>query len=325
MQGNAERKALYKEALSTTVLDAVRALGITNLHGRPAGVEFVGPCPCLGCDADTDGFSINTRKRGRGAFHCRKCGIGGYGGFALACAVQGVNRRERGEARDRIVELLTRRELPPFVPLAPLHNGGDNSKPLPPGAKLSRIYTYAYRDADGRLLFEVYRRDYWLPDGSRVKRVCKRRPDGKGGWHWFLFDRRAEVPIVERLPDLDEAPYRLPQVIEAVRKGETIYILEGEKCVDAWVRDSRGCATCSRDGVGGERHWARLAPWFKGADVVLVPDNDTAGRAFMRHVAWYLRRAARTIEQIDIYENTPDREDGRDYADRRAELRRRAS
>jgi putative DNA primase/helicase len=118
----------------------------------------------------------------------------------------------------------------------------------------------------------------------------------------------------------------LPQLLEAVRKGETVYVHEGEKCCDAWIADGRGCATCNRDGVGGERHWRKLAPWFKGAEVVLIPDNDSAGRAFMRHVAWYLAPVARTVDQIDIYEDAPDREDGRDYANWRVDHpRRRAS
>jgi hypothetical protein len=327
-QENKERRALYEEACQTSVLDAVRALGITNLHGRPAGVEFAGPCPVC---AGTDRFSINTRKD---VFFCRDvrdsskghgCGIRGKGGFALACAVHGVDAHEQGEARDRIVELLTRRSLPLFVPLKPFVNG-NGSKSLPPGARLSRIFQHPYHDADGTLLFEVYRRDYRLPDGSRFKRVCKRRPDGHGGWHWFYYDRRENVPELERLPDLDEVPYGLPQVLEAVRKGETVYVLEGEKCADAWVDDGRGCATCNRDGVGGEPHWAEIAHWFQGADVVLLPDNDSVGREFMAHVAWYLAPFAANVDQIDIYEDASDREDGRDYADwRRLERRRRAS
>jgi hypothetical protein len=322
-QNNSERHAVYEEALRSTVLDAIRALGIVNLHGRPAGAEFAGPCPCCGSSGPrSDRFSINTRKHGRGVFNCRQCGIKGRSGFALACAVLGVDARERGEARDRIVELLTRRSLPPFTPLKPFKNGS-HSKPLPLGARLARTFQYPYHDADGRLLFEVYRRDYRLPDGSHEKRILKRRPDGHGGWHWFLHDQREDVPEDRRLPDLPEVPYRLPQVLDAIAKGQDVFVGEGEKVADALVSDGR-CGTTARDGVGGIRHWEALAHWFAGASIVLLPDNDTIGRTFMTNVAWYLQPFAKNIDEIDIYEDAPDREDGRDFADWQAEHRRAA-
>ena len=70
---------------------------------------------------------------------------------------------------------------------------------------------YDYRDAQGHLVYQVVRR---FPKSFR-----QRRPDGRGGWIWNL-DGVARVL------------YRLPELLKAAPHA-TIYIVEGEKDVDA--------------------------------------------------------------------------------------------
>ena len=50
----------------------------------------------------------------------------------------------------------------------------------------------------------------------RKKEFWAVRPDGNGGW---LYGLEGISPV----------PYRLPEVIEAVRKGEIVFVVEGEK------------------------------------------------------------------------------------------------
>jgi len=76
--------------------------------------------------------------------------------------------------------------------------------------------------------------------------------------------------------------YRLPQVIEAVKAGKTIYIPEGEKDVHA-IEQAGGVATCNPGGAG---KWKReYAESLRGAQVVVVADKDTPGRKHARDVA----------------------------------------
>lgn len=55
--------------------------------------------------------------------------------------------------------------------------------------------TYDYRDADGRLLYQVVRK--------LGKKFSQRRPDGAGGWIWNL---KGVCPTLYHLRELIEAP-----------------------------------------------------------------------------------------------------------------------
>jgi putative DNA primase/helicase len=122
------------------------------------------------------------------------------------------------------------------------------------------VATYDYVDAEGTLRFQAVRYD--------PKNFRQRRRDGKGGWIWNLpLDRTHRF-----------LPYKLPEVIEAIAQEQTIFALEGEK--DVLTAAKLGItATCNASGAG---KWTTdHATYLKGADVVLVPDNDDAGRRHM--------------------------------------------
>ena len=84
--------------------------------------------------------------------------------------------------------------------------------PTGSGAEAKIIATYDYTDADGKLLYQVVR--------FELKEFRQRRPDGNGAWLWNL---KGINPVL----------YRLPEVLKAIREGQTIYICEGEKDTDA--------------------------------------------------------------------------------------------
>ena len=116
------------------------------------------------------------------------------------------------------------------------------------------VQTYDYTDEQGELLFQVCRLD--------PKDFRQRRPDGKGGWDWRLGDSRRLL-------------YRLPEVLEAASQGRPVFIVEGEKSVDALTKIGV-TATCSPGGAGKWRD--EYSPCFAGAgDVIVLPDNDDAG------------------------------------------------
>lgn len=136
------------------------------------------------------------------------------------------------------------------------------------------LATYDYVDETGQLLFQVVR----FPS----KEFRQRRPDGFGNWIWKLDDTRRVL-------------YRLPQLRAAVAAGQRVYVVEGEKDVLA-VERAGAVATCNPMGAGKWRD--EYGGVLQGADVVIVADQDEAGRAHARHVAVSLSGVARQVQLV---------------------------
>ena len=146
---------------------------------------------------------------------------------------------------------------------------------------------YDYQDENGALLFQVCRfeSDARTPDGKRQKTFRQRRPDSaSGGWSW-------------KTQGVRQVPYLLPELIQCVARGLTIFIAEGEKAVDV-LRKLGAPATCNAGGAG---KWPdALNAYFAGADVVILPDADEAGRRHADLVAGRLRPFARRVRLLDL-------------------------
>jgi DNA primase len=145
-----------------------------------------------------------------------------------------------------------------------------------PERKRKVIATYDYRDASGKLLFQVCR--------TADKHFFQRRPDGKGGW-------------ITGLGDVKPVLYRLPEVLQAVQRGETVFIPEGEKDVDNLARLGLA-ATCNPMGAGKWRDY--YSGWLKGANVVILPDNDEPGRKHAQQVAQSLYGKAASVKVLEL-------------------------
>jgi hypothetical protein len=107
----------------------------------------------------------------------------------------------------------------------------------------------------------------------------------------------ADGSRVGKLGDCRIVPYRLTEVQQAVTNGKVVYIAEGEKAVDALC--SLGVtATTSHAGAGG---WnADLNQYFSGANVVVVPDNDTAGWGYAAKIVESLLPVVKSIRVLDL-------------------------
>jgi putative DNA primase/helicase len=148
--------------------------------------------------------------------------------------------------------------------------------------------TYPYRDAGGRLLYEVARK---VPKGF----AC-RRPDGAGGWIWSLGG-------------IGRVLYGLPELAAAVREGRTVFVVEGEKDADA-LAELGLVATTNPGGAGKWR--SEYGEALRGARVVVIPDHDTAGRA---HAAAVLQALAGVASEVRLLElpDLPARGDASDW------------
>jgi DNA-binding XRE family transcriptional regulator/5S rRNA maturation endonuclease (ribonuclease M5) len=90
--------------------------------------------------------------------------------------------------------------------------------------------------------------------------------------------------------------YRLPKVLEAVKKGQDILIVEGEH--DVHTAEKFGItATCNPMGAGKWR--PEYSGALRGAKVTIVADKDDPGREHARHVAQALLGVAAEVEVVE--------------------------
>lgn len=140
---------------------------------------------------------------------------------------------------------------------------------------------YCYADADGKP-FEVVR--------FKPKGFSQRRPDGKGGYIW-------------NLEGITPTLYHQKEVEAAIARNETVYLLEGEKDVDN-LRSRKLVATTNVGGAGKWRDYYTEA--LRGADLVIIPDNDEPGRAHANLVAGSCFGVASQIRIVELPDGSKD-------------------
>lgn len=136
---------------------------------------------------------------------------------------------------------------------------------------------YDYRAEDGTLLYQVCR--------THDKQFRQRRPDptAKSGWAWNLEGTRRVL-------------YRLPEIIQAVKDGKEIWVVEGEKDVNNLV--ALGVeATCNSGGAG--KFLTEFAELFRDASVTIVADRDTPGENHARAVRHMLEPVAARVRTVE--------------------------
>jgi hypothetical protein len=136
------------------------------------------------------------------------------------------------------------------------------------------VATYDYRDRNGTVRYRVVRR--------KPKRFLQCQPDGKSGWDW-------------NMAGVEPLPYRLPEMLAEPHK--QVFVVEGEKDADRLTKDGL-VATTNAGGAGKFRD--ELGRWFKDRDVVILPDNDAAGRKHASDVARRLHDMARKIRIVEL-------------------------
>ncbi len=167
-------------------------------------------------------------------------------------------------------------------------NGNWLPQRVPDHGRLTK--TYDYTDASGALSYQVCRYD-WTVDVSvnpkgHDKTFVQRVPDPSkpGGWSYST-------------KGVTWLPYRLPELLDDLAQDRVVYVVEGEKKVDL-LREIGVPATCNHGGAG--KFPEDLVSWFKGARVVLLPDNDGPGRDHMALVGRRLEGVAASIRSLDL-------------------------
>src|SRR5690606_24825230 len=102
--------------------------------------------------------------------------------------------------------------------------------------------------------------------------------------------------------------YHLPELL-AADPAEIVLIPEGEKDVDT-MRAHGFTATCNPFGAGKWRD--EYSEWLRGRHVVILPDNDDAGRAHAAQVSKSLAGVAASLRMLEL-PDLPD--EGGDVSD----------
>jgi Protein of unknown function (DUF3987) len=129
---------------------------------------------------------------------------------------------------------------------------------------------YRYTDEHDVPLFEVVRYD--------PKDFRQRTPDGR----WGLNGAR-------------RVPYRLSAVLAAVAAGRVVYVTEGEK--DTHAVEQAGAVATTNPG-GAEKWRPEYNPFFAGATVVIVGDDDPAGHRHVLDVHRHLKPVAASVRIV---------------------------
>ena len=131
---------------------------------------------------------------------------------------------------------------------------------------------YRYEDKDGNHVMDVVR---FKPKGFRP-----RRPDGK-----------------LTLEGVTRVPYRLPQMLAAIKEGKDILVLEGEKDCD----NAKKIGLVTTTFPGGTGKWSEeYSKWFKEAKVICIPDNDSTGRDGMDLIASKIIKVAKSVRWLEL-------------------------
>jgi hypothetical protein len=257
-------------ARAAPIENEIKRRGI-KLRGK---VERTGPCPKCGGD---DRFSVNTAKQ---VFFCRQCG-----------------------ARGDVIDLVMFLDGCDFVHAAtalageppPKTNGKDHPQSAEPAsAKRVVARCFDYFDEGGNLLFAAERIEFQNADGSfvvaangkRKKTFRQKRPDPDRPGQW-----------INNVDGVRAVPYKLPEVIEAAGNDHFIVVVEGEAKADllwSWNIPATCCA-------GGAKKWCdEHSEFLRGAEVVILPDNDEPGREHADMVGALLQGIAKSVRVLEL-------------------------
>lgn len=134
---------------------------------------------------------------------------------------------------------------------------------------------YHYTDANGKP-FEVVR--------TNPKGFYQRQPDGKGGY-------------INNLKGITPTLYHQNELPQAIDSNKPIYVVEGEKDVDRlWALG----LTATTNPMGAGKWRGSYTQALKGADLVIIPDNDKPGHDHAKNVAKSCYGIAKRIRVLQL-------------------------
>ena len=152
---------------------------------------------------------------------------------------------------------------------------------------------------------------------DRLKKiVAEYRYEDMYGGHVFNVIRYSDKSFAQQRADgrwsmdgVERIPYHLPQMLEAIKIGKGIVLVEGEKDCDNASKIGLTATTFA----GGAGKWReKYSKWFKDSKVICLPDNDSAGRKGMDLIASEIMKVAKSVRWLEL-PDIPERGDLSDW------------
>lgn len=141
------------------------------------------------------------------------------------------------------------------------------------------IAVYPYEDEEGKLQYEIIRRD-----GAGEKFLVRSYTE--------TGERKFKLLKGKKL-----VPYNLPSVLEAIKEGKIIWITEGESKSDTLNKLGFTCTTCAF--TGAEKWSDNYSKFLEGAKrIIILGDNDSNGEEFVYNTATSL---SETLDNVKVW------------------------
>ena len=189
-----------------------------------------------------------------------------------------------------------------------------NKVPVPPKLVKEQKRMKANINSDGKVVFFSSKHNKKVTESVRYSYL---NVEGKTAYYVIRSDPKDFRPMTSdgylSLEGVERLPYRLPEVLKGIKESKPILLLEGEKDVDSAIAMGLIATTF----VGGTGKWGdEYSEYFRGADVVLIPDNDLPGLKGMTEIATKLHGIASRLSMLELPGLGPRQEKhGKDFSD----------
>jgi DNA primase len=224
----------------------------------------------------TPSLSVNTVA---GLFHCFACGAAGNG-FDLYMKIKSVDFKTALAELEALASISPERGRAPVVK-----------------QQSQVVATFVYHDAKGN-------RRYW-----KKRYEPGFEPGRKKSFAFFHDDQGRE----KKGRGGDSLLYNLHRLVTAPQ-GEPIYFLEGEAKADALTAWGLYATSLDSGGQSGKGSaWREgFKEYFKGREVVILPDNDETGEIYASSIAGRLLPVASAVKILRL-PNLPPKGDVIDW------------
>ena len=134
---------------------------------------------------------------------------------------------------------------------------------------------YVYTDLKGETIHKTIRK---LEKGFSQKRYIN------GKWEWGLADIKLVL-------------YNLPAVDKAIKSGDTIFVVEGEKDAETL---SRIGLTATTNALGAGKWKESYTNTLIGGNLVIIPDNDLPGKQHAEYIAEELYNKVQSLKILNL-------------------------
>ena len=262
------------------------------------------------------GFSIYSNRNGYGMYHCFSCDRSGD-------IISLYAEQHKKDAKKDFTEICEELAKELYITLD--YEDGSTFKPVSNNQKSTeRVFNHVdftpkNQDKELKQLPRTERQHIYTNENGQPIAVKKMRikRDGGKSFSWYLIDPETnEFAKKSGLNGLELPRYNICSVNQAREKGQTVFVVEGEKDVD--TLQSLGYIATTKPN-GAKNHWtSNFIEPLKDLNVVVLLDNDEAGADCGKMAITALldvTASLKVIPSASLYPELPNKGDISDILD----------